>query len=76
MFLSLAGGCVYFVGNSAATVREENRRRRQEAIVSESEFARTVTHDGHWWVVWNYKEDVSHHPECPCANGRAEKEKE
>lgn len=75
LFLSLVGGCVYFVGSSAVEEAKENRRRIQEAIVSESEFARTVIHDGHWWIIWSGKENISHHPDCPCGKGgQAEKE--
>lgn len=71
LFLSLVGGCVYFVGKSAREEGRENRRRIQEATVSESEFAKTVIHDGHWWVVWS--RGVNHHPDCPCGKGQAEK---
>lgn len=75
LFLSLVGGCVYFVGHEAAKAGKENRRRIQEATVSESEFATTVIHDGHWWVVWPGRDNVNHHPDCPCARkGQAERE--
>lgn len=73
LFLSLVGGCVYLVGKSAREEGRENRRRIKEATVSESEFAKTVIHDGHWWVVWYGMETVTHHPDCPCGKGQAEK---
>lgn len=75
LFLSLVGGCVHFVTHATAEVAKENRQRVQEVTVSESEFARTVKHDGHWWVLWTGKENVSHHPDCPCGKGgQAERE--
>lgn len=66
LVLSLVVGIVFFAGNSYENAARENGQRRQEFTVSESEFARTIIHDGHWWVVWKWKEDVNHHPDCPC----------
>lgn len=74
---------LFFIGMAAfialaasqAQKRDESREREvREATVSESAFGKTIKHDGHWWVLWNSSDRVSHHPDCPCGKSRAEEQ--